>query len=173
MKHLLEKFLKKEIYSEYVYNEFSLQHELGIYLREELNNEYKVFFEKNNKDIQVNSEIKREIDISIVQNNTLKCVIELKYINYKNQKGIKKRTESVEKDINFLKEVKKEQQHCECYFMMLTDKRLCKVKNHKSKTEGLDNEGNALLQKPKENVYDTVNTLLPKHLYNKCGDQIW
>lgn len=49
-------YLKKNPYSkmdpEFIYNEFSLQFELGFYLREKLkNDEYKVYFEKNIKEL--------------------------------------------------------------------------------------------------------------------------
>lgn len=49
-----------------VYNEFSLQHELGIFLRESLNG-YKVQFERNVSFFGINSKetVKKEIDISI------------------------------------------------------------------------------------------------------------
>lgn len=64
-----------------IYNEFSLQHELGIYLRSHLIG-YKVSFERNISHFNFNKKdfTKREIDIVITSNNTeLVCVIELKY----------------------------------------------------------------------------------------------
>lgn len=62
-----------------IYNEFSLQHELGIYLRSVLP-QYKIQFEQNvsffTNDIKI---IKREIDISIfTQDKREKYAIELK-----------------------------------------------------------------------------------------------
>ena len=64
-----------------IYNEFSFQHELGIYLRNNLPN-YKVQFERNvNYFSEITTTIKKEIDISIY--NTIdeieKYAIELKY----------------------------------------------------------------------------------------------
>ena len=48
-----------------IYNEFSLQHEMGIYLRSALPN-YKVQFERNVSFFTTdNKTIKKEIDISI------------------------------------------------------------------------------------------------------------
>ena len=47
-----------------IYNEFSLQHELGIFLREQLPN-YKVQFERNTKDFGIKGTIKHEIDIVV------------------------------------------------------------------------------------------------------------
>ena len=47
-----------------VYNEFSLQHELGIFLRTKLT-EYKVQFERNTKFFGISGTVKHEIDIVI------------------------------------------------------------------------------------------------------------
>jgi len=65
-----------------IYNEFSLQHELGIYLRNSLR-EKKVQFERNVSFFGLNKTeyVKREIDISIFRNDgsSLDAAIELKY----------------------------------------------------------------------------------------------
>ena len=69
-----------------LYNEFSLQHELGIYLRDNLD-DYKVQFERNvsffkdkKNDFEDMDFIKKEIDISIFDNDFSECyAIELKY----------------------------------------------------------------------------------------------
>ena len=54
-----------------IYNEFSLQHELGIYLREKLGENYKVLFEKNIcwiPQTAVNEDwCKKEIDITVMK----------------------------------------------------------------------------------------------------------
>jgi len=60
-----------------VYNEFSLQHELGIYLRNAFP-QYKIQFERNTKFFNISNCIKHEIDIVIYSNNE-KYAIELKY----------------------------------------------------------------------------------------------
>lgn len=60
-----------------VYNEFSLQHELGIFLRGKLS-DYKVQFERNAKFFGISGTLKHEIDI-VVYNDTEKYAIELKY----------------------------------------------------------------------------------------------
>ena len=60
-----------------IYNEFSLQHELGIFLREQLSN-YKVQFERNTKYFGIKGTIKHEIDI-VVYNDKEKYAVELKY----------------------------------------------------------------------------------------------
>ena len=65
-----------------VYNEFSLQHEVGIYLREHFSAN-KVQFERNVSYFKFNKQkfIKREIDITVFSpdNSELLYAIELKY----------------------------------------------------------------------------------------------
>ncbi len=63
-----------------IYNEFSLQHELGIYLRIQLP-EYKVQFERNISYFDISKKtIKKEIDITIFNNDKTEVYsIELKY----------------------------------------------------------------------------------------------
>lgn len=60
-----------------IYNEFSLQHEMGIFLRNRLP-AYKVQFERNAKFFGIYHTIKHEIDI-VVYNDHEKYAIELKY----------------------------------------------------------------------------------------------
>lgn len=60
-----------------IYNEFSLQHELGIFLRNRLV-DYKVQFERNTKFFDITETIKHEIDI-VVYNDKEKYAVELKY----------------------------------------------------------------------------------------------
>lgn len=65
-----------------IYNEFSLQHELGVFLRRELS-QYKVQFDRNVRYFAPQSAgfVKREIDISVFapDKSELKYAIELKY----------------------------------------------------------------------------------------------
>jgi hypothetical protein len=63
-----------------IYNEFSFQHELGIYIRNELKNKYKVQFERNVSKFNINKmdTLKKEIDI-VIFNDEEKYCIELKY----------------------------------------------------------------------------------------------
>ena len=60
-----------------VYNEFSLQHELGVFLREHLPN-HKVQFERNTKFFKIFETIKHEIDI-VIYNDLERFAVELKY----------------------------------------------------------------------------------------------
>lgn len=89
-----------------IYNEFSLQHELGIFLREKLK-EYKVQFERNVsffEDCKENKFIKKEIDIVIYKPDfSEKYAIELKYP----KNGQYPETMfSFVKDISFMEQVK-------------------------------------------------------------------
>lgn len=78
----------EKIDNEKTYNEFSLQHELGIFLRRKLP-DYLVQFERNTDFFGIKHKLtKKEIDISIFSRdfspdkpdkNKLKCAIELKY----------------------------------------------------------------------------------------------
>ncbi len=68
-----------------IYNEFSFQHELGMYFRNRLTN-YNITFERNIKDFNIedndtnNPMVKHEIDIVIEdKNNDSKFAIELKF----------------------------------------------------------------------------------------------
>lgn len=60
-----------------IYNEFSLQHELGIFLRERLIG-YKVHFERNTRFFGISRTVKHEIDI-VIFNDDEKYAIELKF----------------------------------------------------------------------------------------------
>lgn len=84
-----------------VYNEFSMQHELGIFLRAKLTG-YKVQFERNTKYFGISGTVKHEIDI-VIYNELEKHAIELKYpLNgqYPEQMF------SFVKDIKFMEELK-------------------------------------------------------------------
>jgi hypothetical protein len=84
-----------------VYNEFSLQHEMGIFLRTRLTG-YKVQFERNTKFFGIQGTVKHEIDI-VIYNESERYAIELKYpLNgqYPEQMF------SFVKDIKFMEEMK-------------------------------------------------------------------
>lgn len=105
---LLQEFVK-EIQSGNIeiYNEFSLQHELGIYLRKALPN-HKVEFERNVSFFNISNTIKKEIDIVIYKVNSVgekinKQAIELKHpLNGQYPEQMY----SFIKDIRFMEELK-------------------------------------------------------------------
>ena len=88
-----------------IYNEFSLQHELGIFLRSNAPS-CKVEFERNvsHFNLQKNEFEKKEIDISIVDRNTQEWlgVIELKYPR---NGQVPEQMYSFCKDISFLEQL--------------------------------------------------------------------
>lgn len=87
-----------------IYNEFSFQHELGIYLRRELGR-YKIQFERNVSYFSINhTTIKKEIDISIFnEDKSEKYAIELKHpLNGQYPEQMY----SFVKDIKFMEELK-------------------------------------------------------------------
>jgi len=63
-----------------IYNEFSLQHEFGIFLRERMPGR-KIQFERNVAHFGLNKNdfVKKEIDICVFGESSRDCVIELKY----------------------------------------------------------------------------------------------
>ena len=85
-----------------IYNEFSLQHELGIFLRNNLC-DYKVQFERNTKFFGITGTVKHEIDI-VIYNDLEKYAIELKYpLNGQHPEQMY----SFAKDICFMEQLKK------------------------------------------------------------------
>ncbi len=103
LEEILSEYMKHVIAGEIeVYNEFSLQHELGIFLREKLPG-YKVQFERNTRFFGISNTTKHEIDIVIFNDNE-RYAIELKYpLNgqYPEQMF------AFVKDIKFMEELKK------------------------------------------------------------------
>lgn len=99
---LLKRFMESIASGEVeVYNEFSVQHELGIFLRANLTG-YKVQFERNTKFFGSRGTVKHEIDI-VIYNALERYAIELKYpLNgqYTEQMF------SFVKDIKFMEEMK-------------------------------------------------------------------
>lgn len=69
--------------SDYVYNEFSLQFELGIHLRQALTDGSRLYFEKNVQSIwpdrSKSTFTKKEIDLCVLGDGIPECAIELKY----------------------------------------------------------------------------------------------
>lgn len=103
-----------------IYNEFSLQHELGIWLRSVLPVQYKVQFERNIRyfGIEDSSFIKKEIDIVIFNPaRTEKHAIELKFP--RNGQHPEQMYSSC-KDIRFLEQLC-ENGFTSCLFIMVAD----------------------------------------------------
>lgn len=90
-----------------IYNEFSLQHELGVFLRTQFPN-YQVQFERNISHFGVKNTIKKEIDIVLyrknsTEDNSYKYAIELKFTSDK--KRLTNMYHFV-KDVKFMEQLK-------------------------------------------------------------------
>lgn len=132
MKNLLQTFLNTKVSKDNIYNEFSLQHELGIFLRENLKNQ-KVEFERNISffDFAKDDFVKKEIDICVYDKNKNICTIELKFPRngqYPEQMF------SFCKDIKFLEQLKSKFE--KCYFLLIVDD-----KNFYSSQDDLSKDG--------------------------------
>ena len=102
-----------------IYNEFSLQHELGIYLREKKPG-YRVEFERNIKYFGINKscgKLKSEIDI-VIYNANEKYAFELKYPRHGQHT---KRTYQFLTDISFMEYVKEKGEFRNTYVMTVID----------------------------------------------------
>lgn len=104
-----------------IYNEFSLQHALGAYLKNKLGNGYRVEFERNSERcFGIKTSTKHEIDIVVYNGNHRKCAIELKFPR---NRQYPEQMFSFIKDISFLEELKNASQ-CpfkEAYAITLVD----------------------------------------------------
>lgn len=98
----IQAFIKKLQNNEVdIYNEFSLQHELGIYLRNVLP-DYKIEFERNIGFFKLTNTVKKEIDI-VIYNDHKKYAIELKFPR---NGQYPEQMYSFVKDIRFMEELK-------------------------------------------------------------------
>lgn len=103
-----------------VYNEFSLQHELGVFLRRRLDS-HRVQFERNISHFSLpkSSFEKKEIDIVVIPDSSIEplCAIELKYPR---NGQIPEQMYSFCKDITFLEQLKSSG-FKSAYFLVLAD----------------------------------------------------
>lgn len=117
VKKVIENFLKDElgnlINDELIYNEFSLQHELGIYLRNALGKDYKVQFERNVNDSKIFgpsfSSVKKEMDIYIFNIEKEKEEVKERYaieLKFPRNGQYPEQMYSFVKDIKFMEDVK-------------------------------------------------------------------
>lgn len=125
IKKHIEMFARTKINNDNVYNEFSLQHELGFYLREKLKS-FKVEFERNVKFFSDNQDenflkkfVKKEMDIVAYKENTKnleKYAIELKYPT---NGAYPRRMFQFVEDIKFMEQVKDELGFTKTYCLTL------------------------------------------------------
>ena len=103
IKHLEQFFEYITAHNIEVYNEFSFQHELGIFLRMTLP-QYKVQFERNVSYFGISNTVKKEIDISIVGDED-RHAVELKYPT---NGQYPEQLYSFAKDIKFMEQLKEQ-----------------------------------------------------------------
>ncbi|WOQ88557.1 hypothetical protein R4536_15635 [Vibrio cholerae] len=107
MRHLLEEFMGLVAQEKVeIYNEFSFQHELGIFLRNHMPNQ-KIQFERNvsffSFKLMKEHFVKKEIDICVYSDKELFAAIELKFPR---NGQIPEQMYSFCKDIQFLEQLK-------------------------------------------------------------------
>ncbi len=112
-----------------LYNEVSLQHELGIYLRNELKSgKYAVQFERNisffgydDNSLSSQGWVKKEIDI-VIFNDKESFAIELKFPR---KRAYSRRMFQFIKDIRFIEQLKDSGFKGGCAFVLVDDKNFC------------------------------------------------
>lgn len=114
------KTLSKEDYNELIYNEFSLQFELGFFLRKR---GFKVYFEINVKNEKISREAadlsileKKEIDLFVINGDGSKSAVELKFPTHK---AYSKRKRDCEKDARFMEQVSHQDGFAKTYCLVL------------------------------------------------------
>ena len=124
---------KADDYNCNIYNEFSLQHELGIFLRKNLIGYWKIFFEKNiynDKKLEYANKcpwVKKEIDLiaikyknSLFNNIEAKYAIELKFAKGKNARTPENMFDFI-RDIRFTEQVKEYRNFTKCFVLIIVD----------------------------------------------------
>jgi hypothetical protein len=133
-----------------IYNEFSLQHEFGIFLRKFTNSDFRIQFERAVSYFGINRAevIKKEIDIVIfTPDRSTKFAIELKYPrNGQHPEQIYRACE----DICFLEQLRRSG-FTRCWFMIVVEDRLFYSHGERSGIYGLFRGGvpiHGKIQKP-------------------------
>lgn len=110
-----------------IYNEISLQHELGKFLENKLKYDYHVFYEKNMYDTKKEKEqygwVKKEVDIVIVSKDKEqkeKYAIELKFSKGENARTPENLYDYI-KDIKFMELVKKIKEYTNVYNFIIAN----------------------------------------------------
>lgn len=139
-----------------VYNEFSLQHELGIFLRSKIG-DYKIEFERNVSHFGFDKSkfVKKEVDISVYHNSNFNASIELKYPR---NGQVPEQIFSFIKDLKFLEQLT-ENGFWKGYLIILTEDPLF----YRGKNKGIygyfrsNNIISGTFQKPTGKKDETIN----------------
>ena len=140
IKEIIKEFLDKELLKKLetpnnkdydIYNEFSLQHELGIYIREKLGENYKVQFERNAKKLwgvfeKEKKWKKTEMDIFVYKKNNKKEVKDIDEIyaielKFPRNKQYPEQMYSFIKDIKFMQQVKEKKHDARTFVLTIVD----------------------------------------------------
>ena len=109
LRTIIERFFTSKVNVNPIYNEFSLQHELGIFLRGELPKEWKIQFERpvNFFDLSAKEFEKKEIDICVFKRNGKRIQEKLAAIELKFPRSgrVPESMFDVCKDIRFLEQL--------------------------------------------------------------------
>lgn len=106
-----------------IYNEISLQHELGKFLEKELGEDYKVFYEKSmyNHNEKTEEWVKKEADLVIIRKDQKeKYAIELKFSKGENARTPETLFDYI-KDIRFMEVVKAKKGYTNVYNFMIAN----------------------------------------------------
>ncbi len=103
-----------------IYNEISLQHELGEFLRNRLEGNYNIFFEKNIYDKEKEEWIKKEVDLILINEKKEKYAIELKFSKGENAR-IPENMYDFIKDIKFMEQVMSKKGFTDAYNLIIVD----------------------------------------------------
>ena len=170
----IEEFIKDiETGRTEIYNEFSLQHELGIFLRNKFHSiheykDYKVQFERNISYFGMSnrSSPKSEIDISIFKDKTEDCLatIELKYLKSQN---VPNPLFDVLKDISFM-EVTTKHKFQEGFILVIADHQKF---YYEKKQKLLNKPPYPWFRKQFSNF--GKNERIPNKIDNKVGKKTW
>ena len=139
IKEIIKEFLGKKLLKKLespnnkdydIYNEFSLQHELGIYLRKQLGEKYKVQFERNAKKLwgafEKEKWKKTEMDIFIYKKSDVKEVKDIDEIyaielKFPRNKQYPEQMYSFIKDIKFMQQVKEKKHDARTFVLTIVD----------------------------------------------------
>ena len=159
-----------------IYNEISLQHELGKFLEEKLEPKYKIFYEKNiydNKKQKDNEKwVKKEVDIVIISTDKKhreKYAIELKFSKGENARTPENMFDYI-KDIKFMEQVKEYRGYTNVFnFIIANSQKYYKYELNNKEVKNNYNIYEMFRIKTYEKGEREFNILRkPKNLYGYC-----
>lgn len=178
----VKKSLVNDPNKKYIYNEFSLQHELGLCLIHELNIDYKgkyiVQFErninsldkaKNNYDKSEPEYVKSEIDIVItnITDSKEKYAIELKYHKKDGYGEVPNFIYECVKDMRFMKQIKQNKKFTKTFCAVVVEDKSVYSKDRKTNREMRPNYEHF----KEDNKKEKIEKLVKEYGYTKDDDK--